>query len=1063
MAHVGVADAPDPARQAALKAWSTMIDDGRIHKLGETELHSEFMQKICIEALGYKGPASHAEYTVTQEKSILSGSVDLALGYFNDNKRTIIAPLELKGAKTKNLDAIMPGRAKSPVDQVWEYANNNVGTKWVLVSNYLEIRLYSYAEGRQFFERFDLASLHKDDEYQRFQLLLAEENLLGGGTAELLERSQQEDKDISEQLYADYKKLRGDLIEAVGKADPDMDPLESISVAQTILDRVLFIAFAEDNGLIPDGTIGRAYKSNSDFNPQPVWQNFLGLFRAIDEGNETLKIPRYNGGLFKRDEIIRSLEIPDLICEGFKDLATYDFASEVPVTVLGRIFEQSISDIETLQKQALGEEVEEKKGKGTTGRQKRDGVVYTPDYVARFIVEQTIGAHLKEIFAGILAEHAKKGAQADDDPIGWKSGKAEQQAWADYRKRIAQLRIVDPACGSGVFLVMAFDFLKTELLRVNEKISELTGEGKLYQPDSAILTDNLFGVDVNRESVEITKLSLWIKTARHGKVLDSLNDNFKVGDSLIEDSNFAYRDHGFVWKDAFQKVFQEGGFDIVLGNPPYVRQELLKDLKPYLKNRFEVYHGVADLYAYFFERGLRLVKPGGRLGYISSSTFFKTGSGQPLRDFLRKNATIETVVDFGDLQIFEGVTTYPTILTMRSAVALNTHNLHFWNVERIPDDNFEAAFAENETLFPQAALTAGSWKFERPELRALRKKIVGGRKTLQDAFGDPVYGIKTGLNEAFVIDGQTRQKLISEDPKSTEIIKPFLDGKDLKKWHHVSQDKWLIFTRQGISIEDYPAVKDYLSTRRRKLDPKPIDWSPTEQQKVWPGRKSGSYKWYEIQDTVAYFSKFEVPKIVYLDIASSNPFSMDDSGSYLANTAYAIASNEWWLLSYLNSKLFWFFFSAITPEIRGGFARLIKRYVIQTPVPEATHDQKAALATLAEKAQKAAEDRYKLQQGLTRRIPDLVPDGGKMNWSNRLKDWWELPDFKAFQAEIKKKFNGEIPFKERNDWEDAINDARTQINALSATIKSTEDQINQLVYELFDLTDDEIKLLEANI
>ncbi|MEM9522796.1 MAG: N-6 DNA methylase [Pseudomonadota bacterium] len=256
-------------------------------------------------------------------------------------------------------------------------------------------------------------------------------------------------------------------------------------------------------------------------------------------------------------------------------------------------------------------------------------------------------------------------------PKPWRRKSAELEAWQAYRDRLRTLRIVDPARGSGVFLVMAFDFMKAELTRVNDKIKELLpraehyGDLLEYVPDGEILANNLFGVDVNAESVEITKLSLWIKTARRGKVLDSLSGSIRVGDSLIEDSNFAYLDHAFTWETAFADVFAEGGFDVVLGNPPYVRMEFLNVLKPYLESRYEVVSDRADLYCYFYKRGLRLLKPGGRLGYISSNTFFKTGSGRPLREYLLREATIESVVDFGDLQVFEGVTTYPAILIMR--------------------------------------------------------------------------------------------------------------------------------------------------------------------------------------------------------------------------------------------------------------------------------------------------------------------------------------------------------------------------------------------------------------
>lgn len=283
------------------------------------------------------------------------------------------------------------------------------------------------------------------------------------------------------------------------------------------------------------------------------------------------------------------------------------------------------------------------------GEVKIRNITFEPLYL--FYAKTSGGRSISPCFQ---TEYAAKGARADDEKIKWKRKGAEKEAWAAYRKRLTSLRIVDLACGSGVFLVIAFDWMKAELERVNGKLAVLQGGRDLFDPDSEILTNNLFGVDVNSESVEIAKLSLWIKTARRGKVLDSLDGNLRVGDSLIEDSSYAYREHGFVWKKVFPEVFVEGGFDVVLGNPPYVRMELIKPMKPWLEKRYEVVSDRADLYAYFFERGVKVLKPGGRLGYISSATFFKTGSGKPLREFLRKQATIETVVDFGDHQIFEG-------------------------------------------------------------------------------------------------------------------------------------------------------------------------------------------------------------------------------------------------------------------------------------------------------------------------------------------------------------------------------------------------------------------------
>lgn len=1049
--HIVRAAAPDPAKLEILRQWGETIRDRSIETQKETALHGNFKQRIICDVLGYQDFNDSGQWTVDVEAQIGAGSVDLALGQFTKDERRIIAPFELKGAKTKNLDAIMPGRAKTPVQQAWEYASDNVGTKWVLVSNYLEIRLYSYADGRQFHDSFDLAKLHDPAEYHRFMLLLSADNLLSGQTLAILEESRKEDRDITARLYADYRTLRSDLIGAVRTALPDGDPLEAIRLGQTILDRVLFIAFAEDNGLLPDDSLLNAFQHRDPYNPKPVWQTFLGLFNAIDRGNDQLKIPRYNGGLFQPNATIDALAVPDHICEGFKRLAEYDFASEISVTVLGHIFEQSIADVEQLQAEALGEAPVEKKASGTSGRRKRDGVVYTPDYVARFIVDQTLGTHCKEIFAEILGRYAAKGAKADDEAIAWKSAKAEKQAWAEYRDRLTGLRIVDPACGSGVFLIMAFDYMKAELAQVNTKLAELSGTGMagdLLDPDSEILTHNLFGVDVNSESVEIAKLSLWIKTARRGKVLDSLDANLRVGDSLIEDASFAYRSHGFEWKTAFPDIFASGGFDVVLGNPPYVRMELIKPMKPWLEKRYEVVSDRADLYAYFFERGIKLLKPGGRLGFISSSTFFKTGSGAPLRDFLRTKATLETVVDFGDHQIFEGVTTYPAILTMRAGPPPPGHDLQFWKIGEMLADSFDAAFADAAKPFPQEALGRGSWELEDDALRALRAKIVAGRPTLKDVYGSPLYGIKTGLNEAFVIDTPTKEKLCRDDPRSAELLKPFLEGKDLKRWRAESRGLWIIYIpKNRVRIDDYPAIRDWLLPFKDKLE-----------------KRATKQEWFELQQAQeAYSARISQPKISYPHFSSVQLFAFEKSGAFSNDKSYFCPSADAFLLALLNSNCLWFILSNIAPAVRGGFHELRVQYVETLPIPTATDAMKANIGVLATAAQSAAEKRYELQQAITRRIPDLAADPANAKLSAKLKEWWNLPDFAAFQKEVEKALKAKIPVQERNEWENWITISRAEIHALTAEITRLEAEINAKVYALFDLTPDEIALLEANV
>lgn len=442
--------------------------------------------------------------------------------------------------------------------------------------------------------------------------------------------------------------------------------------------------------------------------------------------------------------------------------------------------------------------------------------MYTPEFITAFILDQTLGQTIESRRTDCVASYQISGEWRKPTAEEKKYAKALVQpervvalmAWRAWLADLITLKVCDPACGSGAFLVAAFDVLLAEYTNVNEQIAVITGSMEVFNADKEILNSNLFGVDLNAESIEITKLSLWLKTAKHGKPLESLEANLRVGNSLVSsaDGGLEFDAKAFDWTAAFPGVVAQGGFDVIVGNPPYVRMERLKAIKPYLEKRYAVASDRADLYCYFFELGLRLLREGdaegagnvgGRMGFISSSTFFKTGSGDKLRAYLLAHAQIESIVDFGDLQVFEGVTTYPAITTLQRRRSPSPDQpLRFWNVKTAVPEKFSEAFQAAAQEMPQGCLTGEAWQFEGDAFASLRQKLLDGHPTLKAVYGAPLYGIKTGLNEAFVLSRAQRDALLAQDPHSADLLKPFLEGKDLKKWRVEPRDLWLFTSRK---------------------------------------------------------------------------------------------------------------------------------------------------------------------------------------------------------------------------------------------------------------------------
>lgn len=1007
----------------------------------ESQIAPVFYREIMCGLLGYSEFSQDGEYTISYQERLRGKPVDAAIGRFQPGGEgsIVLAPLEMKGPETVDLDKIMPGRGISPVQQAWDYAADAPGAQWVLVSNCLEIRLYGFGRGRETYELFKLDSIDDEQELKRLLLLLEARRLLDGETAELLEQSDAALKDITGELYGEYRAIREKLmVFLMDSADgPRLRRGKAVEVAQKLIDRILFVAFAQSNNLLPGNILQQSLETQGMWEDEPLWKNVRGLFRAVDAGKKTRKatVNAYNGGLFRFDPVADSEElvVPDHLTEEMAQLARWDFGAEVPVTVLGHIFEQSIGDLEKLRAEGEPEEVSQRK---------LHGVVYTPDHITRFLVEHTVARTLAERFAALLGKHAGVAAGPREAAVEWADPEAEQAFWLEYLGALRGLTIVDPACGSGAFLVAVYDFLLAEYRRVIERLLDFGVKPDFDVPDE-ILSRNLYGVDLNVESAEITRLSLWLKTARPHHRLAALDHTIRDGNSIIDDE--AASDRPFDWKKAFPEVFAKDGFDIVIGNPPYVRMEHLKPVKPWLAKHYTVADERTDLSAYFFERGVDLLKPGGRLGYISTSSFFRAGYGEKLRLLLGERMDIETVTDFGDAQIFEGVTTYPAILTAKrkAEIALPEGELRFLNIRGDVPEDLSRAFAEAAREMPRARLTGGSWQFEDEALARLRDRIVKGRKTLGEVYGAPLYGIKTGLNDAFVIDTPTRDRLVKADPKSAELLKPFLKGENIKRWRVEPEGLWLINTPKGkVDIDAYPAVRDWLLPFKPRLEAR-----ATQQE------------WWELQQAqLAYQPKFEERKISYPHFQNEPMFTAEATSAYSNDKSYFIPTSDMGLLALLNSTLGWSFLTSISPAVRNGWHEMRVQYVEKLPIPSQHHPSLPLLA--AKVTAKAAKDLELDRAFHTRLLTDLAAPGRKL--SRKLENFQEL-DFKELQAEIKRALNGEIPVKERGQWQELHAEASGKIKALNAEIAAAEAEIDRLVYAAFDLTSDEIELLEKSL
>ena len=992
-------------RRKALNKWINNLENGVLDKSKEEEFQGEFLYDIFTTVLRAVNKSDGKnEWNLEREtKTKLDGQkADGVLGFFDaDGKKDVRAVIELKGAKV-SLDVRQKrtGDTRTPVEQAFNYAPKyGKNCQWVIVSNYKEIRLYR-ANDMTEYQVFFLEKLKDDLEFKKFIYILSFYALVGtekkkAKTIELSEEYQKNQSEIEKKFYNEYKAIRLHIFENMRKNNPAVNENTIIEKVQKLLDRFLFICFCEDKGLLPNEIFYKTLEKGKNFGD--VFEVFKMLCNWINLGNPRENISHFNGGLFKNDDVLESLYVDNEVFEEMKKISEYDFDSELNENILGHIFEQSISDIEDLKKELNGEEFDKKKEK-----RKKDGIFYTPKYITKYIVENSIKNWLddkrKELGEDKLPELTEKdfeikySSKKSNERIYSKNYKKHIEFWTKYREAVKNIKIVDPACGSGAFLITAFEYLLNYNNYLNDKIFDLTGTKDLFSDTTKeILQNNIFGVDLNKESVEITKLSLWLKTADKNKTLASLENNIKCGNSLIDDAEIA-GELAFDWEKEFLQVFKNGGFDVVVGNPPYVLCQPSNTEEKILKfyNNFEVANYKIDLYHLFFEKGIKILNPKGYLGFITPNTYLTNKYTVNLRKLILEKTSINTIIKYNEIVFTEAGVDVVTILLSNFKIKNNKINI---------------LSSKNKTLTVIDKKEQEIWENDELKVFNLNKEL--SIKLENTILLDKIYSVTFGL--------QTKDK----SKYVSEIKSP--------EWEEC-------YTGKNIS-------RYFLSKANLYFYNNPIEV-----------KAGGSWN----------MKLHKSKKIVVRQVGNPEPvFAYDDKKIPSLNTMYNIVNidknfDDFYILSILNSKLMKKYWLSKYNDNKDLFPKIKGYQLKELPIKKISLEAQQPFIKKADKMlflnKNLQELSQKFQRLLTRKF-ELE------KLSTKLQDWYLL-DFSEFTKELKKA-KIKLSLKEEMEWEEIFLEKKGEAEKVKNEIEMTDKEIDRMVYELYGLSEEEVRVVES--
>ena len=1061
-------------KRKILNNWINSLEKGILSKSKEEEFQGEFLNDIFSFILGAVNKSSgNDEWNLQREsKTRIDGQkADGVIGFFDVNgKDDVRAVIELKGP-TISLDQRQKrsGDTRTPVEQAFNYAPKyGKNCQWVIVSNYKEIRLYRSNDMTEY-EVFFLENLKDDLEFQKFIYILSFEALVGTANKkakalELSEEYQKNQIEIEKKFYNEYRNIRLHIFENMKENNSETDENTLLEKVQKLLDRFLFICFCEDKGLLEKDFFNTILKKGKDFGS--IFDIFKVFCNWINLGNPKENISHFNGGLFKNDDVLNSLNIDDKVFEELKKISDYDFDSDLNVNILGHIFEQSISDIEELKKSISGEEFDQKKSK-----RKKDGIFYTPQYITKYIVENSIKNWLddkrKELGEDDLPTLNEKDYIFDIAKKNYtKNYRKHIEFWQQYREAVRNIKIIDPACGSGAFLITAFEFLLNYNKYLDDKIFDLVGTSDLFSDRTKeILQNNIFGVDLNKESVEITKLSLWLKTADKNKTLASLENNIKCGNSLIDDPEIA-GNLAFNWEKEFPEIFANGGFDIVVGNPPYVKEDIGKNAFNGLHQHL-CYQGKMDLWYFFGWLALTISKKEfAYISFIAPNNWITNDGASKFRNKINDCATIFEYIDFNNFMIFEEAQIQTMIYIMKNDNKLEKYKFKYSKIlnnkiakeeimhflQKLENNNFEYFDVDiNRVDYKDKLFNFNSEK-NRNVLNKIKananfylkkEEIFSGIDIGQDFINAKSLEI---LGDDFKI-GDGIFNLSEEEYNSynffnneKEIIKPFYTTKEVNRYYFNEKNKyWVIYTTSKFKnpqeIIDYPNIKKHLDKFSKVItsDNKPYGLHRARNEEIFKGEKILSIR------------KHERPAFSYV--------TLDTYVNRTFNIIKTDRVNLKYLLVLLNSKLTKFWLKE-KGKMQGDIFQVDITPIISIPLIIVSKDQEAFIS-LSEKMLSLNRELQDLSQKFQRM---LLRKFDLEKLSTKLQEWYLL-DFSDFIKELKR-LKVKLSLSQESEWEEYFLEEKSKAIAVDSEIKNTDKEIDSMVYRLYDLTDEEIKIIE---